>query len=143
MRMVLTLQQEVANRLVAEPGCREFGLLSLWVRLDYTVAIRKLISPGCFFPAPKVKSAIVELERLPVAPCTEAERTLFHELTKVVFAHRRKQLKTILTDLTEGQPSVNPLAVLQALELDPAARPETLDVATWLRLTREWRQRTE
>lgn len=135
-RMILTLQQEVAHRLTADPGCHEFGLLSIWAQLDYTVAIRKLISPGCFFPAPKVKSAIVEFERLPAAPCTEAERKSFYELTKAVFAHRRKQLKTILADLVINQPAFNPSLALKALDLDPAARPETIGIATWLRLTR-------
>ena len=136
-RMVLTLQQEVARRLTAAPGSREFGLLGVWARLDYAVAIRKLVSPGCFYPAPKVKSAIVEFERLGAAPCTEAERGFFYELTKAVFAHRRKQLKAILAGMAEKRQFAAPTSVLEALEISPAARPETLDTAAWLRLARE------
>ena len=139
LRMVLTLQQEVARRLTAAPGGREFGLLGIWARLDYAVAIKKLVSPACFYPAPNVKSAIVEFERLPAPPCTEADRVCFFELTKAVFAHRRKQIKTILADMAGKGRTAAPQSVLKAMELDPAARPETLDTATWLRMARELR----
>jgi 16S rRNA A1518/A1519 N6-dimethyltransferase RsmA/KsgA/DIM1 with predicted DNA glycosylase/AP lyase activity len=113
----VTLQQEVAARLTAKPGHKDFGLLTLWTQLRYDVAIRKTVSPTCFYPAPGVSSTILTLVRRerPADVTTgevfsvrgsgfdrpaddSSDRHFFYALTKFAFAHRRKQLKTILCD---------------------------------------------
>ncbi|MBU0715452.1 MAG: ribosomal RNA small subunit methyltransferase A [Verrucomicrobia bacterium] len=159
VQLTVTLQQEVAARLTAKPGHKDFGLLTLWTQLRYDVAIRKTVSPTCFYPAPGVSSTILNLVRQerPTNDCSSDNcqaddypaRHFFYALTKFAFAHRRKQLKTILCDATiiahSGQADLptethltteDVLAVFQKLGIDPRTRPEDLSVATWRRLAK-------
>lgn len=135
-RIVVTVQKETAQRLAAAPGTRAFGLLSAWAQLDYRVGIVKIVKPTCFWPRPKVDSAIVEFERQ-ASPLTDAaRRQRFHELTKCAFTLRRKQLGTIL-----GRPGILPgeapgdvRRVLQSAGIDPKHRPEDVSIEAWCRL---------
>ena len=148
-QLTVTLQQEVAKRLIAKPGHKDFGLLTLWTQLRYDVAIRKTVSPTCFYPAPGVSSTILNLVRKerPADDCPD--RHFFYALTKFAFAHRRKQLKTILGDATirysaserlsdlameRHLPTEDVLAAFQELGIDPRTRPEDLSVELWRRL---------
>jgi len=124
-QLTVTLQQEVAARLIAKPGHKDFGLLTLWTQLRYDVTIRKTVSPTCFYPAPGVSSAIINLirrERLTDGTTRVfgvrssgfgqptdnfLDRHFFYALTKFAFAHRRKQLKTILSDAVVTTNSMN------------------------------------
>ncbi len=135
-RMTVTLQLEVARRLAAAPGGKDFGLLSLWSQRVYEVGIRKIVSPSCFFPAPAVQSAIVRLDRREPFDPDAAGRGFFYALTKFAFGRRRKQLGTIL----RAAPAAWRLApdriraAFRALDLDPHSRPEALAVGQWVRL---------
>ncbi len=135
-RMTLTLQLEVARRLVATAGHKEFGLLSLWSQLIYDVSIRKIINSSCFYPVPNVQSAILRMVRKEPAECNPSERKFFVALTKFAFSQRRKQLGTVLRaapvpwNLTPDRVQ----AVFKTLELDPRSRPEALSVVEWRRL---------
>ncbi|MFC1461259.1 16S rRNA (adenine(1518)-N(6)/adenine(1519)-N(6))-dimethyltransferase RsmA [Verrucomicrobiota bacterium] len=135
-RMILTLQLEVANRLKAVPSHADFGLLSLWSQLTYDVRIGKTISPSCFYPAPRVKSAIIHLVRRDPPVAELINKDFFFGLTKFAFSHRRKQLQTIL----KRAPEALNLSMDRALEglreigIDPRARPEELSVTRWCRL---------
>lgn len=135
-RMTLTLQLEVARRMAATPEHKDFGLLSLWSQLSYEVKIRKIVSPACFYPAPKVRSAIIQLNRREPLQPTPAERDYFFALTKFAFSQRRKQLGTVFRSapakLRLTQERVR--KALQELELDLRARPEELSVEQWRRL---------
>jgi len=151
-QLTVTLQQEVAARLTAKPGHKDFGLLTLWTQLRYNVAIRKTISPTCFYPAPGVSSTILNLVRQErpaddyPADDFQADdcpaRHFFYALTKFAFAHRRKQLKTILCDADiVAHPGIqiqlaaeDVLKAFRKLGIDPRTRPEDLSVATWRRL---------
>lgn len=128
-RMTVTVQMEVGERLAAGPGVDARGLLGVWAQRAYKVDIRKIISPTCFCPPPKVRSAVVRMERL--AEYGEAGRAAFLQFTKGVFAFRRKQLGTILRRMAGG---LEPVAVSRALEatgIDPRTRPEMLTVDEW------------
>ncbi len=148
-QIVITLQQEVAERLAAQPGNRDFGLLSLWSQAHYHVEIRKTISPTCFFPPPRVNSAIIRFVRKASSGLPEAQRAFFYALTKHAFAQRRKQLQNILTDATitihptkpaKTAPLIYHLApasirtAFAALQLNPRCRPEELGVELWIQL---------
>jgi len=159
-QLTVTLQQEVAARLTAKPGHKDFGLLTLWTQLRYDVAIRKTVSSTCFYPAPGVSSTILNLVRQerPGDVTTQVfsvrgsvfdrpagkfqDRHFFYALTKFAFAHRRKQLKTILGDaniVTHSGIQVqlsaeDVLATFRELGIDPRTRPEDLSVETWRRL---------
>jgi len=135
-QMTLTLQLEVARRLAAIPGNKDFGLLSLWSQLTYDVSIRKIISPTCFYPAPNVRSAILHLVRREPQELQSARCDFFFALTKFAFSHRRKQLGTVFRAVP-AQWNLSPERIQAAFkesELDPQARPEELAVSQWQRL---------
>jgi len=157
-QLTVTLQREVAARLTARPGHKDFGLLTLWAQLRYDVAIRKTVSPTCFYPAPGVSSTILNLVRRERLADDFKDRHFFYALTKFAFARRRKQLKTILCDAnitvrsgihppaprrSGGQGDLpieihlttgNVLKAFAELGIDPRTRPEDLSVEMWRRL---------
>lgn len=127
-RITVTVQLEVGERLVAGPGQRERGLLGVWAQRVYDVEIRKIISPTCFCPPPKVKSAVVRLSRLPMI---EEGRDEFRKVTKDVFAFRRKQLGTILRRVVPAGALDDIGTVVRDLGIDPRTRPEMLTNSEW------------
>lgn len=129
-RITVTVQLEVGERLMAGPGEPERGLLGVWAQRSYAVEIRKIVSPTCFCPPPKVRSAIVQLDRLAGTPANGA---FFRKLTKEAFGYRRKQLGSILNRIGShlGLAPVSALQVLEILAIDPKTRPEVLSVAQW------------
>lgn len=134
--MVLTVQREVADRLVADVGNKDYGLLGVWVGRLYDAELVKVVSPTCFWPAPAVNSAIVRLvrhDRLKLAPQDE---TMFYALTRYAFSMRRKQLATVLRKGPAGlQMDEAPLRDwLKAEGLPVTARPQALGVEHWCRL---------
>jgi len=137
--MVLTVQREVADRLTAEAGGRDYGLLSVWVQRLYDVEQVKVVSPTCFWPAPAVTSAIVRLvrhERCPLQP--EAEKA-FYALTKHAFSLRRKQLATALRK-AGGKWRMDESACrtwLKQCGMPETARPQVLSPESWCGLARE------
>lgn len=131
-RMVLTLQREVAQRLCAAVGDRHYGMLSVWVQRLYRARIERRVSATCFWPPPEVGSSVVVLDRDPDVNDV-AQEELFYRLTSDAFAHRRKQMRAILSlinaldrDRAEG--------LLAELEINPTARPQNLSVHDWCRL---------
>jgi 16S rRNA (adenine1518-N6/adenine1519-N6)-dimethyltransferase len=131
-RMVLMLQDEVADRLVAQPGGSDYGVLSVMAQYaaDITKAFR--VSAQCFRPRPDVASAVVRLgmkERTRLSPKEEAT---IRALVKAAFAHRRKTLVNSLRD--EGYELHPVIETLQRLEIALARRAETLSVEEFLQL---------
>jgi 16S rRNA (adenine1518-N6/adenine1519-N6)-dimethyltransferase len=128
-RMVFMVQKEVADRLTAPPGGKDYGPLAIWSQLDYEVRTIKTVSPTCFLPAPKVSSAIVRFERRAAPLATVADRARFKRLIKVCFAQRRKQIGSNLRKNAPG--------FFQGLEqcgIDPATRPEQIAIPHWAAL---------
>ena len=131
-RMVLMLQDEVADRLVAQPGGSDYGVLSVMTQYaaDITKAFR--VSAQCFRPRPDVASAVVRLgmkERTRLSP---KEEVTLRALVKAAFAHRRKTLVNSLRD--EGYELHPVIETLQRLEIALARRAETLSVEEFLQL---------
>lgn len=133
------LQREVADRLVAGPGTRKYGVLSVLIQHRASVERRLALPPGAFRPAPKVHSAVVRLRFHPPNPAVKNER-VFEQLVQAVFTRRRKTLANALLaygnsspvqTLHEGRVSV----LLEVAGLDGRRRPETLTVAEFARLT--------
>lgn len=135
-RITVTLQYEVARRLVATPSHPDYGLLSLWSQLSYEVSLRKIISPTCFYPSPNVRSAILRLVRREPGGMEADDREFFFTLTKFAFSHRRKQLGTVFRDVpAQWNLSAQRIqAAFRDLNLDLQARAEALSVAEWQRL---------
>lgn len=124
-RFVVMVQREVADRLIATPGSRTYGLPSIVVALHATARVAFTVPPQVFFPAPEVDSAVVELVRRP-APAA-AERAI--ELATVAFQQRRKMLRRSLeTALPDAE------AALAAAAIPATARPEDTDAHSFVRL---------
>lgn len=136
-RMVLMLQDEVADRLVAKPDSSDYGVLS--VMAQYAAEITKAfrVSAQCFRPRPEVGSAVVLLRTKKQRELSREEESTFAALVKAAFAHRRKTLINSLRD--EGYEQKSVLDALQALSLSPTTRAETLSVAQLIDLTRRMR----
>ena len=135
-KAVLTMQWEVAQRLTAEPGTKIWGALSVFVQFHADVEIMKKISKTCFYPTPKVDSAIVKLS-FPNTPkhSVQSEENFF-KLVRKAFQKRRK---TILNSLADANSPGLSKAVLESLlkkaDIDPMRRPETLSIPEWVRLS--------
>lgn len=135
-RIVVTVQREVAERIVASPGSRTFGALSVGLQARAEVAIAFPVARKAFRPVPDVESACVRLdpdpERLEALPAEPLRR-----LTRAAFGRRRKQLQKILRSApTYGLERAEATALLERLGLDPACRPESVSAHDFVRLAR-------
>ncbi|MGH8378294.1 MAG: ribosomal RNA small subunit methyltransferase A, partial [Gammaproteobacteria bacterium] len=125
--MHFMLQKEVAQRMAAKPGGKDYGRLTVMLAAHCTVAPLFKIGSGAFSPPPKVESAFVRLlpHAAPPFPLTDPAR--FARFVSQAFSHRRKTLRNALQGLADE-------AAIRAAGLDPAARPETLSAADYARL---------
>jgi 16S rRNA (adenine1518-N6/adenine1519-N6)-dimethyltransferase len=125
------LQREVAARLLAAPGSRDYGSLAVLHRLVADVSRRLELSPGCFYPAPRVRSTFARV--VPRADgLGEGELRAVERVVRAAFASRRKTIANSLRDA--GLPeAVPPLA---ACGIDPRARAESLPPEAFLALAR-------
>lgn len=131
-RMIFMMQKEVATRLVAGPGSRDYGVLSVICQLYSRVSPLFDVGKNSFMPAPKVESTVVEI--LPIKDAGVDERTIV-AIVKAAFSQRRKTISNSLSShFSKGE-------VVQALKkagLNPAARAETLSVEDFLHLSKCW-----
>ena len=126
------LQREVADRLAARVGTKEYGVLTILVGLQATVERRLVLPPGAFRPAPKVHSAVVRLTFKPSILPPDLEG-LFDRMVKTMFMQRRKTLLNALRPFADAQQRTSG-AILAAAGIDPQRRPETLATEELLRL---------
>lgn len=133
-RAVFLVQREVAERLAAEPGEKDWGILSVFLQREADVSIERIVPPGAFLPPPKVDSAVVRVRFHPAAePILDGDR--FRRLVKAGFAQRRKTLGNALRAGRIAEPEALS-AALAAARVDPVRRAETLTVAEWAALER-------
>jgi 16S rRNA (adenine1518-N6/adenine1519-N6)-dimethyltransferase len=134
-RAVFTVQKEVADRLSAEPGGRDYGLLSVLLGLHFDVESVLELPRGYFHPPPKVDSSVIRLTHLD-RPRAEVDEALFRRVVKAGFAHRRKTLSnTLKSDKTLGEPETIARA-LAAAQIDGGRRAETLSVEEFAAIAR-------
>ncbi len=131
VRMVLTMQLDVIERLIAVPGTASYGLLSIWSQRLYRSALLKKISANCFYPRPRVTSAVIVMDRKNDAPTTLNE-PFFYDLTRHTFQQRRKKLANSLLDW--DRLCLDAAAVrhcFRELAIDEGSRPENLSPEKW------------
>jgi 16S rRNA (adenine1518-N6/adenine1519-N6)-dimethyltransferase len=126
------LQREVVERLAARAGTSEYGVLTILTRLYADVKTVLTLPPGAFRPAPKVWSAVARLSFTPPKVAV-ADPALFERVVKGLFSQRRKKVLNALKPLCEDAGAAQ--ALLAAAGIDPARRPETLDLPELAALT--------
>jgi len=134
------IQKEVAERLAAPAGCKAYGILSVLVRLWYSVDYLFTVEPAVFNPPPKVRSAVVRLTRNDRTDCGCDER-LLRRVVKATFNQRRKMLrgslKSLLTaiDAERGHPAKSHADFLASPLF--TRRPEQIDIPEFVGLTND------
>lgn len=126
----LTMQKEVAERIVAYPGGKDYGLLSIMVQYRAEPKLKFIIPKGAFRPVPKVDSAVVHLKILKEPSVEVKDEKLFFSVAKTAFSQRRKMLsnslKSLRKDIRER---------LVEAGIDPNRRAETLSIEEFARLS--------
>ncbi|HUT90697.1 MAG TPA: 16S rRNA (adenine(1518)-N(6)/adenine(1519)-N(6))-dimethyltransferase RsmA [Thermoguttaceae bacterium] len=133
--MTVTIQKELADRIVARPGTKDYGSLSIWMQSQCRVQIVRVMAPTVFWPRPKVTSAIIHVALDDELRGRIPDREFFHGFNRAMFFHRRKFLRSELLSAFKNRltkPQVD--EIMSRLRLDPKARAEQLDVATMLAL---------
>jgi 16S rRNA (adenine1518-N6/adenine1519-N6)-dimethyltransferase len=134
-RAVYLVQREVAERIVAPAGSREYGALSANVQAVAAAELLFRIPAGAFHPPPKVESAVVRIVPLSDPVVRTDEEEAFRAFVQGAFGFRRKQMRRVLRALWDVDASVAD-EVLAKAEVDPTARPETLSPERFARLLR-------
>jgi len=117
--MVVTIQKELADRLIAQPGTKDYGAVSVWVQTVGRAEWVRDLPPTVFWPRPKVQSAIVRIDTDPQKRAALADRKFFHETLRALFFHRRKYLRNVVISATKG--------VLSKGDLDRVLAEERFD----------------
>lgn len=140
--MSVTIQKELADRIVAAPGTKDYGALAIWMQSQCRVELVRTLPPSVFWPRPKVTSAIVKLEVDPQLRARITDLQFFHDFVRSLFLHRRKLLRGVLVSALKGKldkPEVDSLLAETGLAADQ--RAEQLDVPTMLALSENVRRR--
>ncbi len=125
--MHFMLQKEVVDRMAAVPGNRDYGRLSVMIQYHCKVDPLFRVKPGAFTPAPKVESAVVRLTPWQQPPARLDDLASLSLLVRTAFSQRRKTLRNTLKTLL-------PAEQIEAAEVDPGARPETISLEQYIRL---------
>lgn len=127
--MVVTIQKELGERIIATPGSKDYGALSVWIGSFCKASIVRILPPTVFWPRPKVESAIVRIDVDVEARNRIPNLKYYHDTVRALFFHRRKFLRSVVCSAMKGRlekPEVD--AVLQRLGHDETRRAEQLDV---------------
>lgn len=136
---VLMVQSEVADRICATPGSKIYGAYTAKLQMYARVTGRFQVAASSFFPAPRVESAVVRLERLPEGERIEAEEArACAEVIDAAFSQRRKTIRNAMSGASYATKERLD-AAFEASGIAPTVRAETLTLADFLRLTRALR----
>lgn len=127
-RLVVMLQREVVDRIVAEPRSKSYGILSVGVSYYANAYRRAIVGPSVFYPRPDVESAVVEIVRHEDQPSDVTHGEIF-ALVRKGFGQRRKMLRSVFGD------RINAEMYRDAL-VEPTARAEELSLQNWIALAR-------
>ncbi len=127
--ITVTIQKEVAERIAAKPGGKEYGVLSLMIQYYGKPHLEFTIPGGAFRPVPKVDSAVLHIEILRRPSVAVKDETLFFKVIKTAFSQRRKMLVNSLKPIAED---IRERLILAGIE--PTRRPETLSIEEFARL---------
>ncbi|MDO4938283.1 MAG: 16S rRNA (adenine(1518)-N(6)/adenine(1519)-N(6))-dimethyltransferase RsmA, partial [Sutterellaceae bacterium] len=124
------LQREVVDRMVAAPGSKTYGRLSVMLQWRYRMVKLFDVPPGAFNPPPKVVSSVVRMTPKPKDQVPDVDFMLFSSVVAQAFGQRRKTLRNALSALMDQK-------AIEEAGVDPGARAEVLDLDAFVRLTRK------
>lgn len=132
----VTIQKELADRIVARPSTKEWGSLSLWTQAQCQTEIVRIMPPSVFWPRPKVESAIVRMTLDEKRRNKIPDLKFFNEFARAMFFHRRKFLRAELCSAFKNTISKSRIdGIMDEMNFDPTTRAETLPLKTMLRLS--------
>ena len=127
--MTIMLQKEVADRIVASPKCKDYGILSIAIQFYAIPIIAFQILPEAFYPIPEVDSAVLKIIPREKAAVEVRNERLFWSVIKSSFSHRRKTLINSLSMAGFNKEIVN--RIIGELGINPTVRPEELSMDEW------------
>ncbi len=140
--MVVTIQRELADRLVARPASAAYGAVSVLIQALAEVSIVRVLPPSVFWPRPKVDSAIVAIRPDAARRARVGDIAWFHRVVRQAFLHRRKFLRHVLAGLWRDEWTKAEVdAWLESQGLSGRLRAEALDVEEFIALAQALRQR--
>ena len=131
--MVLMVQKEVAERITADIGTKNYGRLSIMVNLNNNVKKLFNVKPSSFIPRPKVDSTVIKIS--PKNKHINVNEEVFEKIVKVCFSQRRKKVKNNLDQL-----NINTISLLKLSNIDPDIRAENIDIEGFLRISRNYEE---
>lgn len=135
-RMVVTVQWEIAERLMSQPSDKAYSSLAVLVQSIADVELVRRLSPKVFWPQPKVDSAIVRIRPNAAKRAHVGDPVRFRVFLRELYSHRRKNLRGALAALLQRKDAKQEVDQrLAALDIDGSARAETLDLEQHLRLS--------
>ncbi len=136
-RLVVMVQKEVAERMTAEPGGREYGAISVAIQYYTEPKIAFIVKAGSFLPAPKVDSAVLVCKRRSTSPVDVPDEKTFFKVVAAAFSVRRKMLNNSLKNMG-GLNGEQVKAWLDRAGIDGRRRAETLSLEEFAMLARTW-----
>jgi 16S rRNA (adenine1518-N6/adenine1519-N6)-dimethyltransferase len=140
--MILMLQKEVGERLVARPDCSDYGITTVLLGLWFDIRREFIVPPGCFHPSPKVDSVILSFVPLPGPRVEVGDQEVFRKVVKGAFAMRRKTLSNCLK-AAELAPAEALPGILAECGIEGQRRGETLSMDEFAALSRRFSERTQ
>ena len=131
--MILMVQKEVAERITADIGTKNYGRLSIIVNLNNDVKKLLNVKPSSFIPRPKVDSTVIKIS--PKNKHINVNDEVFEKIVKICFSQRRKKVKNNLDQL-----NINTISLLKLSNIDPDIRAENIDIEGFLRISRNYEE---
>ena len=131
--LTIMIQKEVAERIDAEPNCKDYGSLSVLVQYYCNTSIVRKVPPTCFMPRPKVESIVIKLERLSEPRVKVKDEALMFEIVRSGFNMRRKTLWNATKSLGLDKEKLE--AAFKNSGIDPKRRAETLSIEEFAALS--------
>ena len=126
--MTLMVQKEVADRILADTGTKNYGRLSLMISLKNHITKIMNVNPTCFFPRPKVESTVIKI--IPKEDKHNLNQEIFEKIVKICFSQRRKTIKNNLDQL-----KINTRLLLKQSKINANLRPENIDLEGFCRIS--------
>ena len=140
--MTVTIQKELADRIAASPGTKDYSALSIWIQSQARVEVVRVLAPSVFWPRPKVHSAILNIDIDYERRARITDLKFFHDFVRSLFFHRRKffrrQLQTAVGDRLSSQ-EVD--SIISEFGFPAETRAEQLPVETILAVAEAVRSR--